>query len=110
MCAAEAREACGEAYWTRQANLRNIDICARHRCRLNVTDIEIAGKQSGRLYAAESKIRDLEAEPVENGLELEFAQYLTRVFQKPVNMGNTVAIGEFLNSRLEGTKYLRNCP
>lgn len=106
LCAAEAREANGEAYWTRQANIRNIDICIRHRCRLKATNIAISGKQSPRLYVADAEIKDMEPEYVDNGLELEFAVYLTDVFQKPINMENIVNIGESLNSKLEGTKYL----
>lgn len=106
LCAAEARENYGEAYWTRQANLRNMDICIRHRCRLKDTGIAISGKQSPRLYVAENEIRDMEPEFVEDGMEVEFACYLAEVFQKPVNLGNTVSIGDFLNSRLEGKKYL----
>lgn len=106
LCAAEARETYGEAYWTRQANLRNMDICSRHHCRLKDTGIAISGKQSPRLYVAEDEIRDMEPEFVEDGIEMEFAGYLTEVFQKPFNLGNIVAIGDFLNSRLEGTKYL----
>lgn len=106
LCAVQARKSYGEAYWTRQANIQNLDICARHRCRLKNTGVEISGKQSLRLYAAEDEIRDMEPEFVEDGLELEFAWYVTDVFQKPVSMDNAVAIGEFLNSRLERTPYL----
>ena len=106
LCAAQARESYGEAYWTRQANIQNLDICARHRCRLKESGIEIYGKQSLRPYVAEDEIRDMEPEFVEDGLELQFAQYLTDVFKKPVCMDNAVAIGEFLNSRLEGSPYL----
>lgn len=106
VCAAEAREAYGEAYFTRSANIRNIDICVKHSYRLKNTNIEISGKQSARLYVAETEIKDVEPEFVKNGLELQFAQYLTDVFQKSIEMDNTVGIGEFLNSKLEGTKYL----
>lgn len=106
ICAMEMREVYGEAYWTRQANIRNIDICIRHKCRLKVTNIAISGKQSPRLYVADAEIKDMEPEYVDNGLELEFAVYLIDVFQKPINMENIVNIGEFLNSKLEGTKYL----
>ncbi len=106
VCAAEAREAYGEAYFTRSANIRNIGICAEHGCRLKSTEIEISGKQSARLYVADIEIKDVEPEFVDDGLELQFAQYLTDVFQKPIEMDNTVGIGEFLNSKLEGSKYL----
>lgn len=106
LCAAEARESYGEAYWTRQANIRGVDVCTRHRCRLKDTGIGLSGKQAARLYVAEDEIRDMEPEFVGDGLELEFAEYLTDVFQMPVYMGNAAGIGEFLHSRLEGTKYL----
>lgn len=106
LCAAEAGKIYGEAYWTRTANIREVGVCARHRCRLKDTGIEISGKQSLRLYVAGDEIRDMEPEFVEDGLELQFAQYLTDVFKKPVCMDNAVAIGEFLNSRLEGSPYL----
>ncbi len=106
VCAAEAREAYGEAYFTRSANIRNIDACAKHKCKLKNTNIERSGKQSARFYVAEVEIRDIEPEFVDSGLELQFVQYITDIFQKSVDMQNTVVIGEFLNSKLEGTKYL----
>lgn len=106
LCAAKAREIYGEAYWTRTANIRDVDVCARHGCRLKDTGIEISAKQSLRLYAAEDEIKDAAPEFVNDGLELQFARYLTDLFQRPVCMGNTAEIGGFLNSRLENTRYL----
>lgn len=106
VCAVEDREKYGEAYWSRTANIRNMDICAYHKCRLKKTNIVISGKQSGRLYVADAEIRDVEPELVYHGLELEFARYLTDVFQRPINRDNSIDVGVFLNSKLEGTKYL----
>jgi hypothetical protein len=106
ICASEAREVHGEAYFTRNANIRGVGICAKHKCKLKNTNIRISGKQSARLFVAETEIKDVEPEFVKDGLELQFAQYMTEVFQRPIDMQNTVAIGEFLNSKLEGTKYL----
>jgi len=104
-CVAEARNF-GEAYWTREANMVNVEVCVYHKCRLKKTDIVISGKQSPRLYVAEAEIKDVEPEFVDDGLELNFVQYLTDVFQSPIDMDNTVDIGMFLNSKLEGTQYL----
>lgn len=106
MCAAGDREKYGEAYWRRIPLLKNLDICAYHKCRLKTTNIAISGKQSGRLYVADAEIRDVIPEFVDDGLELQFAQYLADVFQMPIDMDNAVDIGVFLNSKLEGTKYL----
>lgn len=106
LCAVEDREKYGEAFWRRSALLRNVDICAKHRCRLKNTNILISGKQSPRLYVAEEEIVDTEPEFVDDGLELRFAEFITEVFHAPISMDNEVGIGDFLNSRLEGTKYL----
>lgn len=105
MCAVEARNTYGEAYWDRKTVIR-YHICTKHGCRLKTTDIEISGKKSGRLYVAEEKIDDVEPETVRPGLESAFAEYMADVFQRPICLENDVSIGEFLKSRLEGTKYM----
>ena len=105
-CAKEQREKHNEAFWTRVANIFHLDICAKHQCRLKNTNIILSGRQSPRLYAAEHEIEDMEPEYVQDGLELKFSKYLTDVFQSPIDFNNHVRIADFLQSRLEGTKYL----
>lgn len=105
-CTTEQREKYGEAFWTRPANIPHIGICAKHRCKLKNTDIVLSGKQSPRLYIADLEIEDVEPEYIEDGIELEFAQYLTAVFHEPINSNNDINISVFLKSKLEGTRYL----
>lgn len=105
-CAAEQREKYGEALWTRAANINDLDICAKHRCRLKNTGIELSSKQSPRLYIAEQKIEETEPEFVNDGLELQLAKYVTDVFQLPIDLDNNISISDFLNSKLEKTIYL----
>ncbi len=107
-CVSEQRKKFGEAFWTRKANIKGLDICAKHKCRLKDTDILISGKQSPRLHIAEMVIKDIEPEYVEGGVELKFARYLTDVFLATINKENQINISDFLKSKLEGTKYL--CP
>lgn len=106
ICAKEQREKFGEAFWTRTANINDLDICAKHRCRLKDTDILLSGKQAPRLHIAEMVIQDVKPEFVEDGIELKLAEYLTNVFQAPININNDINISDFLKSKLEGTKYL----
>lgn len=106
LCAKEDREKYGEAFWRRSLLLKNMDICAKHECRLKGTMIPISGKQLSRLFVAETEIKDIKPEFVGDCLELQFAQYMTEVFHAPIVMDNEVGIGDFLNSKLEGTKYL----
>lgn len=106
VCASEARNTYGEAYWSRKAIMRNVNICTEHKCRLKSTGIAISGKQSPRLYVAEEEISDMSIEPVAEGLELSFSEFMVEVFSKPINLENDVHIGDFLKSRLAGTKYM----
>lgn len=105
-CAAEQREKYGEALWTRAANINDLGICAKHRCRLKNTDIELSSKQSPRLYIAEQKIEETEPEFVNDGLELQLAKYVTDVFKLPIDLDNNISISDFLKSKLEKTIYL----
>ncbi|WWR20949.1 TniQ family protein [Lachnospiraceae bacterium JLR.KK009] len=105
-CASESREAYGEAYWDRKATIRNIGICPKHKCRLEETSIEISAKQSPRLYVAEGEIKDTMPELAEDGLGFQLAEYMLEVFQSPIDFKNGVPVGDFLKSRLQGTKYL----
>lgn len=107
-CASEQRENFGEAFWTRTANINDLDICAKHRCKLKDTDILLSGRQPPRLHIAELMIENVEPEFIEDGIELQFAEYLTDVFQAPINKDNKVNISDFLKAKIEGTKYL--CP
>lgn len=110
LCAREDREIYGEAYWHRTHNIRGIRICAKHRCKLKNTDIEISASKSPRLHIAENIIpyeeNCGEIEFVEDKKEIEFTEYLLEVFQSEMQMENNVQIGKFLESKLEGTKYL----
>lgn len=106
VCVAEARETYGEAYWDRKSIIRNIGICTKHGCRLKETAIEISAKQSPRLHVAEIVVQDIAPELAVNKLEYKLAGYMQEVFHRPIDLQNNVSVGDFLKSRLQGTKYL----
>ena len=113
LCAQEDRKTYGEAYWHRSYFIRGIGICVRHRCRLINTSIKISRVMPPRLLVADDVIPYEDArEFVEDAKQIAFAEYLSQVFYSAVDMENDVPIGKFLDSRLQGTKYLsntRNC-
>lgn len=105
-CVAEDRERYGEAYIHRSHQMMGVGICCRHSCRLKNSIIPIAGKASPRLYVLDNEITNMEIEPVEDGLELQLAKYVTEVFQSDIDMENKVDVGKFLHSKLAGTPYI----
>lgn len=105
-CAREDRERYGETYWHRVPQIIGLDLCPVHGCRLIETDIEISGRSSPDLIAAEEIIPvDTQSEKDTDGRILELARYMADVFQSPVPMDKDTPVGIYLDSRLQGTKY-----
>ncbi len=107
VCAKADRQQYGEAYWHRQHQMINVDICPLHYCRLIHSEIPINSQASPSLITAEESIRD-DAEIVisDNEIECKLAQYIAVVFSSPFDMISTVRIGDYLHSKMANTKYL----
>lgn len=107
LCAAADRQRYGETYWHRKAQLSGVDICLEHRCRLEDSTMETGvDKLKFKLIHAELVIpQDTAADFHVSDQEYQAAEYVTKVFDAPMDYDNDVLIGKFLKSRLEGTKY-----
>ena len=107
VCAKADRQQYGEAYWHRQHQMINVDICPLHYCRLINSEIPINSQASPSLITAEESIRD-DAEIVisDNEIECKLAQYIAVVFSSPFDMISTARIGDYLHSKMANTKYL----
>lgn len=107
VCAKADRQQYGEAYWHRQHQMINVDICPLHYCRLIHSEIPINSQASPSLITAEESIQD-DAEIVisDNEIECKLAQYIAAVFSSPFDMDSTARIGDYLHSKMENTKYL----
>ena len=107
ICAKADRQQYGEAYWHRQHQMINVDICPLHYCRLIHSEIPINSQASPSLITAEESIQD-DAEIVisDNEIECKLAQYIAVVFSSPLDMDSTARIGDYLHSKMANTKYL----
>lgn len=107
LCAAEARERYGEAYWSTLHNLFGVSVCPLHECRLVITDkLRILPRKGTALLSAEEVIPyNEEAIPCNNMNEIRLAQYVADVFRSPLILDNDISIGEYLQSRL-GSQYI----
>lgn len=107
LCVEEDREKYGETYWHRTHQMSGVDICPEHFCELQNSSVAISSKQSPCLISAEEEvIENIEVCFETNGLKKKLAGYISSVFQAHVDVDNTVGVGEFLHSKMYGTKYL----
>lgn len=106
VCASEDREQYGAAYWHRKHQIRNMDLCTKHRCKLINSKIIATSSQTFTLNPAETAIEEEEAVYIENSLKLEFASYMEQIFKAPMDFENDIAISDILYYGMEGTKYI----
>ena len=106
-CAEEDREAHGEAYWHRSAQIQGIDVCPEHGCYLRASALVVSANTPPMLVSAEETIPQAsEAVKCENPLQIELAGYAVELFKTELDVNHPVRVGEFLHSRLHGTKYV----
>jgi len=107
VCAIDDRKKHGETYWHRNHQIIGVDVCPIHKCYLINSKIMISGKASPSLIAAEKEVPyEEKISFCDNFLELRLAEYILCVFHAPIDLDNHVTIGQFLHSKLVGTKYI----
>lgn len=106
LCVTDDRKQYGEAYWHRKHQIRNINVCTKHKCRLAISTIPAKSEQSFTLDPAEIVVQDVMVRPAVNSLEIEFASYMEQIFETPMDFENDIAIDTILYYGLKGTKYM----
>lgn len=102
LCAADDRKQYGEAYWHRKHQIRNMNVCNKHKCRLVKSTVPAKSEQSFTLNPAEIFVQDAMVKLDVNSLEMEFASYMEQIFEAPMDFGNDIAIDIILYYGLEG--------
>lgn len=100
-CAKEDRAKYGETYWHREHQLPRIQICPKHGCYLENSDVPISSKTSPGLFDAETNVPlNTPTQLCANKTEINFTKYLIKVFQSPIDIDTDFSIGLYLHSRL----------
>lgn len=107
ICAENDRQIHGETYWHRLHQMHGIRICPIHHCFLIDTDIRMDSRVSPAFVTAEEVIANHNPITIsDDPIECALAEYVAEVFQSDFDFESTVEVGQFLHSRMEGTKYL----
>lgn len=107
LCAMEDRKQYGEAYWHRKHQLRNVNICTKHGCRLKTTEILAKSEHNYTFYPAEKVIQDSTVIYENNPLAVRLAAYIESVFDAPMDFENDIPVSSILYHGMSRTKYLK---
>ena len=106
ICVKEDREVYGECYFHRMHQIVGVNICPEHRCYLIESPVTVNATGSPSLTSAESVVRDVDPFIAPNPRDTALALYTCLVFDAPMDMHSSVLAGEYMNSQLEGTRYV----
>lgn len=107
LCAVEDKKKYGETYWHRKHQLRNVNICTKHRCRLKATEIPAKSEHNYTFYPAENVIQDSAVVYEDNSLAIRFASYIESVFDALMDFKNDIPVSSILYHGMSRTKYLK---
>lgn len=106
LCVEFDRVELGETYWHRMHQLRGVEICPIHHCRLHSSSIIASKKYSMSFSTAESEAQNMEITMCEDEVEIKLAEYVWNVFRQPFTVANEANVIDFIKSKFEYTKYL----
>lgn len=108
MCADEERRQYGEAYWHRVHQIRNMQICTKHDCRLVNSAVIAKSEQTFTLCPAESYIIDQKPMIVTAPTQIAFAKYMTDAFNTPMDFGGDIPTSAVLYYGMQNTQYIKS--
>ncbi|MDO4474968.1 MAG: TniQ family protein [Eubacteriales bacterium] len=107
LCAVEDKKQYGEKFWHRKHQLRNVNVCTKHRCRLKATAIPAKSEQNYTFYPAENVIQDNTVVYEDNPTAIRFASYVESIFDAPMDFEKDIPISSVLYHGMSRTKYLK---
>lgn len=108
MCANEDRQKYGEAYWHRVHQIRNMQICTKHNCRLIKSAITAKSEQTFTFCPAELYVKDQKPKIETDPLKISFANYIIDIFNFPMDFEKDIPISAVLYHAMQSTKYLKS--
>ena len=107
LCVKEDREIYGEAYWHRKHQIRNMGICAKHKCRLIESSVPAKSEQSFTFCPAENYTYEGKAVFETDLSVIQYMKYLVSVFDSVMDFENDIPISSILYDGMSRTKYLK---
>lgn len=108
ICVEEDRQKYGETYWHRIHQIRNMNICCKHRCSLLISEVIAKSEQTFTFCPAEDQVISRNAEAINIIPSQRYAEYIAAVFNAPINFEEDIPISAILYHAMSDTPYLKS--
>ena len=106
LCVKEDRQKYGETYWHRNHQIRGIQGCYKHNCRLEISTVTAKSEQTFTFCPAEEYAEKRNVRKINNASFLNFAEYLTTTFNAPFGFEKDIPISSVFYCAMEDTQYI----
>ena len=108
LCASEDREKYGETYWHRSHQIRNVNICPKHKCHLINSSVSIRNEAAFSFYPAQTTVKDDDIIYSENELEHRFTNYCAEFIASPITFQNNTPVRSVIYKAMKDTPYMKS--
>ena len=108
LCASEDREKYGETYWHRSHQIRNVNICPKHKCHLINSSVSIRNEAAFSFYPAQTTVKDDDIIYSQNELEHRFTDYCTELVASPISFQKSAPIRSITYQAMKDTPYMKS--
>ena len=98
----------GETYWRRSHQIRNINICPKHKCHLINSSVSIRNESAFSFYPAQITVKDAEIVYSQNELEHRFTDYCAELVAAPITFQKAPPISSILYKAMKDTPYMKS--
>lgn len=106
LCADEDRRKYGENYWHRNHQIRGMQVCYKHNCMLESSDITAKSEQTFTFCPAEEYAVKRNARGINNTPSRSFAEYLTAAFNAPIEFEKDIPISSVFYYAMTDAQYI----
>lgn len=107
MCVTEDRERYGETYWHRIHQIRGMQVCAKHRCKLYPSGVAAISYNSFSFQPAEVNVKEETEIVIADDKALDYYSYIADVFKAPIAFDDEIPISAVLYKVLREQGYLK---
>ena len=107
-CIKEDRQKYGETYWHRSHQIRNVNLCPKHKCYLINSSVSIKNESAFSFYPAQTTVRDADVIYSQNELEHRFTDYCAELVAAPISFQKTTPISSILYKAMKDTPYMKS--
>lgn len=107
LCVLEDRKKYGETYWHRVHQVRNMQICPIHKCKLENSNVDARSEKVFGFNTAELSVKDIEPIFEHNQELIKYSQYIAEIFISELENDSLMPISVIVYDAMKKSKYMK---